>query len=33
MNTTEVKEMVRSWYGSVAAGNSGCCGVRRHATG
>ena len=26
MNTTEVKEMVRNWYGGVAAGRSGCCG-------
>ena len=26
MNTTEVKEMVRNWYGGVAAGNAGCCG-------
>jgi SAM-dependent methyltransferase len=26
MNTTEVKELVRDWYGSVAAGNAGCCG-------
>jgi SAM-dependent methyltransferase len=26
MNTTEVKEMVRNWYGGVAAGSSGCCG-------
>jgi arsenite methyltransferase len=25
MNTTEVKEMVRGWYGSVASGNAGCC--------
>jgi SAM-dependent methyltransferase len=27
MNTTEVKELVRGWYGSVAAGSSGCCGA------
>src|SRR5438046_1233800 len=26
MDTNETKEMVRSWYGSVAAGNAGCCG-------
>ena len=26
MNTTEVKELVRDWYGSVATGNAGCCG-------
>ena len=26
MNTTEVKEMVRNWYGGVAVGSSGCCG-------
>jgi hypothetical protein len=26
MNTTEIKELVRDWYGSVAAGNAGCCG-------
>ena len=26
MNTTEVKELVRNWYGSVAAGSKSCCG-------
>jgi SAM-dependent methyltransferase len=26
MSTTGVKEMVRDWYGSVAAGSAGCCG-------
>ena len=26
MNTTEVKELVRNWYGGVAAGSAGCCG-------
>ena len=26
MNTTETKELVRSWYGGVAAGSPGCCG-------
>jgi SAM-dependent methyltransferase len=26
MKTTEVKELVRTWYGGVAAGNAGCCG-------
>jgi len=26
MNTTEVKDLVRSWYGSVAIGNKSCCG-------
>jgi SAM-dependent methyltransferase len=26
MNTTDVKEIVRDWYGNVAAGNAGCCG-------
>jgi SAM-dependent methyltransferase len=26
MNTTEVKELVRIWYGGVAAGSAGCCG-------
>ncbi len=26
MNTTEIKEMVRSWYGGVAADSAGCCG-------
>lgn len=26
MDTTEVKEMVRSRYGSIAAGGAGCCG-------
>lgn len=26
MNQTEVKELVRNWYGGVAAGSSGCCG-------
>ena len=26
MNTTGVKELVRDWYGSVAAGRAGCCG-------
>jgi SAM-dependent methyltransferase len=25
MNTAEVKEMVRNWYGGVAAGGAGCC--------
>ena len=25
MNTTGVKEMVRNWYGGVAAGSAGCC--------
>ncbi|MBV8132606.1 MAG: hypothetical protein JO282_08880 [Alphaproteobacteria bacterium] len=25
MNTTEVKELVRNWYGGVAAGSAGCC--------
>jgi SAM-dependent methyltransferase len=25
MNTTGVKEMVRNWYGAVAAGSAGCC--------
>ena len=27
MNTTEVKELVRDWYGSVATGGAGCCGA------
>jgi SAM-dependent methyltransferase len=27
MNTTEAKELVRNWYGSVATGNAGCCGA------
>jgi SAM-dependent methyltransferase len=27
MNTTEIKELVRDWYGSVAAGSAGCCGA------
>jgi SAM-dependent methyltransferase len=26
MKTTEVKELVRNWYGGVAAGGTGCCG-------
>src|ERR1700730_10849762 len=26
MSTTEVKELVRNWYGRVAAGSAGCCG-------
>ncbi len=26
MNTTEVKELVRTWYGDIAPGNAGCCG-------
>jgi len=26
MNATEVKELVRNWYGGVAAGSTGCCG-------
>src|SRR5437870_1587984 len=26
MKTTEVKELVRNWYGGVAAGSPGCCG-------
>src|SRR6516225_8658817 len=26
MNTTKVKELVRNWYGGVAAENAGCCG-------
>ncbi len=26
MDTTEVKELVRNWYGAVAAGSAGCCG-------
>src|SRR5712691_10875600 len=26
MDTTEVKELVRNWYGSVASGSAGCCG-------
>jgi Methyltransferase domain len=26
MDTNETKELVRNWYGSVAAGASGCCG-------
>ncbi|HMD62511.1 MAG TPA: arsenite methyltransferase [Stellaceae bacterium] len=26
MNTTEVKEMVRNRYGSIAVGDAGCCG-------
>src|SRR5438270_7809710 len=26
MDTNETKEMVRNWYGSVAVGNTGCCG-------
>ena len=26
MNTTEVKEMVRNWYGGIAAGSESCCG-------
>ena len=25
MNATEVKELVRNWYGGVAAGSAGCC--------
>jgi SAM-dependent methyltransferase len=29
MNTTEVKEMVRDWYGGVAADRAGCCGPTR----
>ena len=27
MNTTEVKELVRNWYGGVAAGSAACCGT------
>ena len=27
MNPTEVTEMVRNWYGGVAAGRAGCCGT------
>jgi hypothetical protein len=27
MNPTEVKEMVRNWYGGVAAARTGCCGT------
>jgi SAM-dependent methyltransferase len=26
MKTTEVKELVRNWYGGVAVGSAGCCG-------
>ena len=26
MNTTEVKEMVRNKYGSIATGSESCCG-------
>jgi SAM-dependent methyltransferase len=26
MSTTEVKELIRNWYGSLAAGSAGCCG-------
>jgi len=26
MNTTEIKELVRNWYGGVAVGSTGCCG-------
>jgi arsenite methyltransferase len=26
MNTTEVKELVRNWYGGVAVRSTGCCG-------
>jgi SAM-dependent methyltransferase len=26
MNTTEVKEIVRDWYGGVASSKAGCCG-------
>jgi len=26
MRTTEVKEIVRNWYGRVASGNAGCSG-------
>jgi SAM-dependent methyltransferase len=26
MSTTEVKELIRNWYGRVAAGSAGCCG-------
>ena len=26
MDTGEAKELVRNWYGNVAAGNAGCCG-------
>ena len=26
MDTTEIKELVRNWYGGVATGNAGCCG-------
>ena len=26
MKTTKVKELVRNWYGGVAAGSAGCCG-------
>jgi SAM-dependent methyltransferase len=26
MNTPEVKELVRNWYGGVATGSAGCCG-------
>jgi arsenite methyltransferase len=26
MSTTDVKELIRNWYGGVAAGNAGCCG-------
>jgi SAM-dependent methyltransferase len=29
MNTTEVKEMVRNWYGGVAGDNASCCGPTR----
>ncbi len=27
MSTSEVKELVRDWYGSVATGGAGCCGA------
>ena len=26
MNQAELKEVVRNWYGGVAAGGAGCCG-------
>ena len=32
MNATEVKELVRNWYGGVAAVSSGCCGSASAST-
>jgi SAM-dependent methyltransferase len=32
MNTTEVKVLVRNWYGGVASGSAGCCGPSENAS-